>query len=61
QRLNGVLQSLTSRKKGVSSTWSWCTQFQDHLALETIPNFRIILGLENAAGTRAVYAGRGSG
>ena len=26
-----------------------CIQFQDHLVLETIPPFRIILGLENAA------------
>src|ERR1039457_4960494 len=53
QTWNDVLQSLTNRKKGASSTWSWCTQFQDHLALETIPDFRIILGLENAAGAFA--------
>jgi hypothetical protein len=25
-----------------------CTDFQDHLVLETLPDFRIILGLENA-------------
>jgi hypothetical protein len=30
------------------ATKHWCTQFQDHLVLETLPDFRIILGLENA-------------
>ena len=35
------------------STWRGCTQFQDHLVLETTPAFRIILGLEYARSSGA--------
>src|SRR5260370_41095960 len=36
--------TLSERK----ATCRGCSPFQDHLVLETIPDFRIILGLENA-------------
>ena len=36
--------TLSERK----ATGRWCTELQDHLVLETILNFRIILGLEYA-------------
>ena len=35
------------------TTCHGCSPFQDHLVLETIPDFRIILGLENAASSQA--------
>jgi hypothetical protein len=31
------------------TTGTGCTDFQDHSVLETVPDFRIILGLENAS------------
>ena len=33
------------------TTRTRCTRFQDHSVLETIPHFRITLGLENAGVT----------
>ena len=36
--------TLSERK----ATGGRCTEFQDHSVLETVPDFRIILGLENA-------------
>jgi hypothetical protein len=40
-----ALRVIFSERK---ATGQRCTYFQDHLVLETLPDFRIILGLENA-------------
>jgi hypothetical protein len=51
---NQVLQEHSQRKRNHPAQ---VYRFQDHLALETIPNFSIILGLENATNWASNRAG----
>src|ERR1041385_4123167 len=48
--LSGVRASKFSIRIRIHLAWWQTRTFQDHSVLETIPDFRIILGLENADG-----------